>query len=63
MTEEQERLMLAELGRLRALNAELLEALQAITDAFEHRMTDWENADFYPVYNDARAAIAKAGAK
>ena len=48
----------AEIDKLRRVNAALTEALEGITDAYEGRMTDTENAEFYEVYNDARSALA-----
>lgn len=47
-------------ARLIAAAPELLEALKVITDHFEARMADNENATWYDSYNNACAAIAKA---
>ena len=40
----------------------LAEALRNITDAFESRMGDYENAEFHDCYNKAREALAAAPA-
>lgn len=39
---------------------ELLEALKAISEAFEARMGDWENAEFHDCYNKAMIVITRS---
>lgn len=53
----------AELDHLRAVNAELLEALRGLMKGYERRLGDWENANFNSEWNVAVSAIAKVEGK
>ena len=46
-----------EVDKLRDQNRRMLETLRNITDAYEGRMADDENADWHECYNQSRAII------
>jgi hypothetical protein len=52
----------AELRRLHAVNADLLEALRNIVNLWDHHASAHGDGIIYPLHEAARAAIAKAEA-